>query len=221
VGNLLNGYLISYFILNSLTVHIPFLITLVAGDLLAGEATSGTYRILITRPVSRTKLVASKFAAGLIYTCFLILWLAIMSMGLGIIIFGVGELIVLKSSMVIIFAKNDILWRFLAGYGFAALSMAVVASLAFLFSSLVENAIGPIVSTMAVIIVFVIISAINIDIFNKIQPFLFTTYMNSWRLFFDPVDLSEITKSISILLIHIFIFFGLTAFIFKRKDILS
>ena len=222
VGNLLNGYLISYFILNSLTVHIPFLIALVAGDLLAGEATSGTYRILITRPVSRTKLVASKFAAGLIYTCFLVLWLAVMSMGLGIIIFGIGELIVLKSSVVIIFARNDILWRFLAGYGFAALSMTVFASLAFLFSSLVENAIGPIVSTMAVIIVFVIISAIRIDIFDKIQPFLFTTYMNSWRLFFDdPVDFSEIIKSASILLGHIVIFFGLTAFIFKRKDILS
>ena len=38
VGNLLNGYLISYIILNSLVVHIPFLIALVTGDLLAGEA---------------------------------------------------------------------------------------------------------------------------------------------------------------------------------------
>jgi ABC-2 type transport system permease protein len=222
VGNLLNGYLISYFILNSLTVHIPFLIALVAGDLLAGEATSGTYRILITRPVSRTRLIAAKFLAGIIYTCILVLWLAVMSMGLGIIIFGIGELIVLKSSMVIIFAKNDILWRFLAAYGFAALSMAVVASLAFLFSSLVENAIGPIVSTMAVIIVFIIISAIDINIFDKIKPFLFTTYMNSWRLIFDdPVNISEIIKSVGVLLIHIVVFLGLTTIIFRRKDILS
>ena len=37
VGNLLNGYLVSYLILTSLAVHIPFLIALVAGDLLAGE----------------------------------------------------------------------------------------------------------------------------------------------------------------------------------------
>ena len=222
VGNLLNGYLISYFILNSLTIHIPFLIALVAGDLLAGEATSGTYRILITRPVSRMKLLASKFFAGIIYTCLLILWLALMSMVLGIIIFGIGELIVLKSTMVIIFAKNDILWRFLGAYGFAALSMSVVASLAFLFSSLVENAIGPIVSTMAVIIVFIIISAIDINIFDKIRPFLFTTYMNSWRLIFDdPVNISEIIKSVGVLLGHIIVFTGLTAIIFRRKDILS
>ncbi|MFZ1282429.1 MAG: ABC transporter permease, partial [Ignavibacteriaceae bacterium] len=77
VGNLLNAYLVSYLILTSLAVHIPFLIGLVAGDLLAGEATAGTYRMLITRPVSRTQIITSKFLAGIIYTNLLILWLAV------------------------------------------------------------------------------------------------------------------------------------------------
>jgi len=80
VGNLLNTYFVSYLILNSLSVHIPFLITLVAGDLLAGEATAGTYRLILTRPVSRMKIVSSKFIAGIIYTFLLILWLAIVSL---------------------------------------------------------------------------------------------------------------------------------------------
>jgi ABC-2 type transport system permease protein len=222
VGNLLNGYLISYIILNSLVIHIPFLIALVAGDLLAGEATAGTYRLLITRPVSRFKILSSKFLSGIIYTNLLVLWLAVISLGLGIIIFGVGELIVIKSSSIIIFPQYDILWRFLLGYSFASLSMMVVASLAFLLSSLVENAIGPIVSTMAIIIVFIIISAIDIDVFQKIKPFLFTTYMSSWRLFFDdPIDLSKILESTLILVGHILAFFGITVYIFHKKDILT
>lgn len=222
VGNLLNGYLVSYFILMSLAVHIPFLITLVAGDLLAGEATAGTYRLLITRPVSRMFIVSSKFIAGFIYTALLVLWLAILSLGIGIIIFGVGELIVVKSSGIIIFALNDIFWRFLGAYGFAILSMTVVTSLAFLFSSLVENAIGPIISTMAIIIVFLILSAIQIDFFRNLKPYLFTTYMSSWRLFFDdPVDIPALIKSVVTLLGHIVVFFTVTAIIFKRKDILT
>ncbi|MFZ0454025.1 MAG: ABC transporter permease subunit [Ignavibacteriaceae bacterium] len=222
VGNLLNGYLITYLILGSLYVHIPFLIALVAGDLLAGEATSGTYRILITRPVSRIKLVTSKFAAGLLYTYSLIFWLALISLGLGIIIFGTGELIVLKSSQIIIFAKNDVLWRFILAFLFASLSMSVVTALAFFFSSLVENAIGPIISTMAVIIVFIIISAIEINIFQAVKPYLFTTYMSSWRLFFDDkINYQEIVNSCLILLAHIMLFFGAAAWIFKKKDILS
>lgn len=222
VGNLLNGYLVAYLIMNSLAIHIPFLITLVAGDLLAGEATAGTYRMILTRPVSRTQIIFSKFIAGIIYTALLILWLAVSSLAAGLLVFGTGELLVLNNQIIIIFEQSDILWRFLAAYGFAALCMSVVTALAFLFSSMVENAIGPIISTMAVIIVFVILSALNIEFFQNIKPYLFTNYLLSWKLFFDdPVDLSEVLKAITVMLIHIIFFFSLTLFLFRRKDILS
>ena len=222
VGNLLNGYWISYIILNALTIHIPFLITLVAGDLLAGEATAGTYRILVTRPISRMQIVTSKFLSGLIYTSSLILFLAFMSLAVGLVIFGSGELIVTGDQSIIIFEKSDILWRFLLAYGFAILSMMVVCSLAMLFSSLVENAIGPIVATMAVIIIFIILSAFDVEILRDIRPYLFTNYMLDWRGFFDdPLDLAEITKSVLVLSGHIIIFFTATSFIFHKKDILS
>ena len=222
VGNLLNGYWISYIILNALTIHIPFLITLVAGDLLAGEATAGTYRILLTRPISRMQIVTSKFLSGLIYTSSLILFLAFMSLAAGLIIFGSGELIVTGDQSIIIFEKSDILWRFFLAYGFAILSMMVVCSLAMFFSSLVENAIGPIVATMAVIIIFIILSAFDVEILRDIRPYLFTNYMLDWRGFFDdPLDLAEITKSVLVLSGHIIIFFTATSLIFHKKDILS
>ena len=222
VGNLLNGYWISYIILNALTIHIPFLITLVAADLLAGEATAGTYRILVTRPVSRMQIVTSKFLAGMFYTGSLILFLAVMSLVVGLIIFGSGELIVTGNQSIIIFEKSDILWRFFLAYGFAILSMTVVCSLAILFSSLVENAIGPIVSTMAVIIIFIILSAFDVEILREIRPYLFTNYMMNWREFFDdPLDFAEITKAVLVLSGHIIVFFTATSLIFNKKDILS
>ena len=222
VGNLLNGYWISYIILNALTIHIPFLITLVAADLLAGEATAGTYRLLITRPVSRMQIVVSKFLSGIIYTGSLILFLALMSLVVGLIIFGTGELIVTGSKSIIIFEKSDILWRFLLAYGFAIISMTVVCSLSIFFSSLVENAIGPIVATMAIIIIFIILSAFDVGILREIRPYLFTNYMMDWREFFnDPIEWAEVGKSVSILIGHILIFFTATSFIFIKKDILS
>ncbi len=221
VGNFINGYLISHLVLGLLTIHIPFLITLVSGDLLAGEATAGTYRMLITRPVSRTKLLVAKFLAGLIYTHALILFLAVISLGLGLILFGGGELIVI-SDKIVIFAKDDILWRFALAYGVAALSMTVVSALAFFFSSLVENAIGPIISTMAIIIVFIIFSGLDVDFFRELRPYLFTTYMNTWKeLFRDPVDLGEVIRSSLVLAGHIVGLFGITLYLFNRKDIVS
>ncbi len=220
-GNLLNGYLIAYIILQSLSAYIPFLVLLVGGDLLAGEATAGTYRIMLTRPITRYSFITAKFVAGIIYTNLLLIFMMILSIGLGIMIFGTGELIVFSNKLYV-FAQDDIIWRFLVSYGFVILSMSTVISLSILFSSLVENAIGPIISTMFVIITFLIVSALNIEAINSIKPFLFTNHMSAWRNFFvNPIDLSEIVLSFSVLLGHIFIFYFLTVIIFKRKDILS
>ncbi len=220
-GNFLNGYLMSFLVLGALAIHIPFLITLVAGDLLAGEATSGTYRMLITRPITRNQLLTAKLIAATIYTNLMVLFLGVMSLGLGVILFGTGELIVIKD-ILIIFAKDDILWRFAIAYGIAALSMMVVTSMAFFFSSMVENAIGPIVSTMAVIIVFYILSAINIEVLQGLKPYMFTTYMQSWNIIFTtPVEMDELYQAMGILSFHIALFLGLTYYYFNKKDITS
>jgi len=222
VGNLVNGYLASYLIMMSLVVHIPFLIALVAGDLLAGEATAGTYRMLITRPISRTQIITSKFLAGIIYTFLLILWLAFTSIVVGSLILGTGELLVVNDQGIIVFAQNDILWRFALAYLYAVLSMSVVAGVAFLLSALVENAIGPIIATMALIIVLLIMSTIPVDFLKSLKPYFFTSYMLDWRLFFtDPFELTEILKSSAILLAHVISFYLIGLVMFNRKDILT
>ena len=221
VGNLMNGYLLAHFMMQTLFIHIPFLIVLVGGDLLAGEAAAGTYRILITRPVSRFKIITAKFAAGLIYTNLLLLWLAILSLGVSLLVFGSGELLVIRNK-IYIFASDDVLWRFIFAYFYASLSMSTVFGLAFFFSSLVENAIGPIVASMAVIIIFIILSAIPIEFLKIIKPYLFTNYMADWGSFFtDPVEVFSVVKSGLILIGHILGFYLVTLYIFSKKDILS
>jgi len=220
-GNLFNGYLVANLVLQGLFVHIPFLIVLVGGDLLAGEATAGTYRMLLTRPVSRLEVISAKFLAGIIYTCLLLFWLSLFSLGGSLLIFGGGELLVMKSKLVI-FASNDILWRFASAYAYAALSMSTVFAYSFFFSSLVENAIGPIVATMALIIILLILSAIPVEFLQNIQPYFFTSHMIKWNGFFeDVVNYKEIFNSVWILLAHIAGLFVITSVIFIKKDILS
>lgn len=220
-GNLLNGYLATYIILATLYVHIPFLITLVTGDLIAGEAASGTLRMLLTRQVSRTRLLMAKFIAGLLYTSALIFCMALISILLGIAIMGTGDLIVIKNT-IFIFSENDVLWRLLAAFGFGLIAMWCVASLSFMFSTFADNSIGPIILTMTVIISFIVISAIDLSIFRVVKPFLFTTYMGSWKLFFEePADYQKIGLSLFVLFTHIIIFLGVSLFNFNRKDILT
>lgn len=220
-GNLFNGWFISHLIMHSLFVHIPFLITLVAADALAGEATSGTYRILLTRPVSRSKVLIIKYITTIFYTTTLVLFLGLLSVGLGNIFFGGGDLIVFKDGILLLPA-NEIFWRFALAYLGATVAMWTVASLAFFFSSFVENAIGPIIGTMAVLIIFLIIGELPIEFFQSIKPYLFTTYTLVWmKAFEEPIDFYEMSKSIGYLLIYSAGFFLTTLYLFRKKDILS
>lgn len=220
-GNLLNGYFTAYLILNSLFMHIPFLIALVTGDLIAGEAAGGTFRQILCGPVSRFKLITAKFIAGLTYTSLLITFMAVISLGIGIALFGTGDIVVMKKAINFI-PESESFWRLVYAFLFGMLGMSVVAALSFLLSSYAENSIGPIIGTMAVVIFCTVISALNISIFKYMRPFLFTTYLTDWRVFFDLVpDYARITRSAVILGLHVIVLFGFTAFRFSRKDILS
>jgi ABC-2 type transport system permease protein len=221
-GKKLNGYFIFYLILHTLLVHVPLLICLVAGDAVAGEANMGTLRLLVTKPVSRTSLMLSKFFASAIYTLLLLLFMAVVGLLGSVALFGISDLMVQKSEMFILLDKSDVLWRYVAACGFAALSMMTVAALAFLFSVFADNSIGPIISAMSVVIVATILTTMDIPVFYSLKPYLFTNHMLNWKGFFDqPVDFREVLKSALVLLFHIVLFVTLAIRIFRRKDILS
>jgi ABC-2 type transport system permease protein len=221
-GKKLNGYFVCFTILNTLLVHVPLLIALVAGDMIAGEANMGTLRLLVTKPISRTKLLLGKFMATSVYTVALLFFMAVLSLFVSMLIFGTSDLMVFKSEEFIILDRNDVLWRYVYAFGFAAVSMLTVASMAFLLSIFAENSIGPIVTTMSIIIVLTILTTMNIPFFNGLKPFLFTNHMLNWKGFFDDeIDYKEIGKSTMVLFTHIVLFIGAAIFIFRKKDILS
>lgn len=220
-GNLLNGYLIGHLILNALFILFPLSIVLIAGEILAGEATGGTYRLIITRPISRFQILFSKFIAGSIYTFSILAWMVFVSLIGSLIIFGSGELIIVSDGLNI-FAQDDILWRFALAYLHVLFSMTLVFTLTFLFSSFVENAIGPMIATMSILIVFVIISQLPLDLAQQLKPYIFTNYMADWNLFFSyDIDWTEVLNSLLILGGHSLFFLIITIIIFLKKDILT
>ena len=233
-GKLLNGYLVCYILLQLLLVHVPLLIALVAADMISGEANMGTLRLMLTKPISRTQFLLAKFMASAIYTLMLLVWIAFLALFVSMFLFGVDDMVIQKTNYLVQLPVGDVFWRYVGAFGFALLSMLSVAALGFFLSNFAENSIGPIVATMSVIIFFTILSTMSIPLFQKIQPFLFTTYMVNWKEFFDPEVNADnaviigslqhparIIQSALILVFHIVGFVGATMVLFKRKDILS
>jgi ABC-2 type transport system permease protein len=231
---ILNGYFVCFVVLNLLLVHIPILVALIAGDMVSGEANMGTLRLLVSKPVSRTRLLLVKFLAASVYTLLLLVWVALLSLFLSLALFGSNQLFVARGLEVNILDASDILWRYFAAFGFAAIGLLTVASLAFMFSCFADNSIGPIVACVSVIILFTILTQLQIPFYDEtIKPWLFTTHMLGWKGFFyvqgqDGVtvngsieNLPAILRSGLVLTGYIIVFLAVAGWHFNRKNILS
>jgi len=220
-GNVLNGWFFGFFFMGALWVHIPIVLTIVAGDQIAGEGNAGTFRFLLTHAVSRTRIITAKFIVTLIYTAAMVLFIGGLTLGLSLWAFGSGDLLIVRRGILVI-PEEELAFHFLAAYGLATLAMFVVSSLCFFFSALTDNSIGPIIATMAVIIVSILIITLPFEMFQAIRPFLFVNYFDAWQMVFaDPIPWGAIRSHVAILAGFMAAFFLMALVYFSRKDILS
>jgi len=220
-GNVLNGWFFGFFFMGALWVHIPIVLTIVAGDQIAGEGNAGTFRFLLIHAVSRTRIIVAKFIVTLIYTALMVLFIGGLTLGLSLWAFGSGDLLIIRRGILVI-PEARLPYLFLVAYGLATLAMFVVSSLCFLFSALTDNSIGPIIATMAVIIVSIIIITLPFELFQAIRPYLFVNYFDAWqKVFDDPIPWEVIRTNIIILVGFLGVFFLTATVYFARKDILS
>jgi ABC-2 type transport system permease protein len=232
---IMNGYLVAFVILNTLLIQVPLLVALVAGDIIAGEANMGTLRLLVIRPVSRTRLLLVKFYASVIYTVALLVWMALLALLLSMLLFGTNDMMIARNTVMEQIRSSDVLWRYFAAFGYATVALSTVAALAFLLSVFADNSIGPIVSTISIVIVLTILSEMRIPLYdNTVKPWLFTSHMLAWKGFFYSQsdgqgaaipgtieNLPAILRSLGVLLLYIFGFVTAAIVSFKKKDILS
>ena len=232
---IMNGYLVAFVILNTLLIQVPLLVALVAGDIIAGEANMGTLRLLVIRPVSRTRLLLVKFFASVVYTVALLVWMAVLSLFLSMLLFGTNDMMIARNTVMEQIRSSDVLWRYIAAFGYATVALSTVAALAFLLSVFADNSIGPIVSTISIVIVLTILSEMRIPLYdNTVKPWLFTSHMLAWKGFFysqsdgqgaaipgSVENLPAILRSLVVLLVYIFGFVTAAIVSFNKKDILS
>src|SRR6266550_4187163 len=92
-----NGYVPTEFI-SALTVSVvmlmpqiillmPLYASLVGGDFVAKEYEDGTLRMILSRPISRTRLLFVKWVAGVIFAAVLVLVLGVTALGIARVLF--------------------------------------------------------------------------------------------------------------------------------------
>jgi len=201
-ADFVNGYFMAALAMNPVFhMLIPLFIAVAGGLMVAGEAEAGTLRACLVRPVSRGRLLLSKFCWLAVYSLALSFFYLILLIALGIANFDTGDLYTLNVIFhngqhgVSTILSEDVPTRFFCAGLLASAGMTVLASLALLISALVESAAMAYIITLSVY--FVEMTLYAFPALDWLYPYLFVTHMNRWQqCFYEHMKMGDIYVSL-------------------------
>ena len=213
-----NGVFLSFLALTILlTLVLPLVIAVVAGDSIAGEAGLGTLRYLLTVPAGRTRLLSVKYAAVVIFGLAACLLVSAVSLIMGAILFPIGPVTLLSGTTV---SLADGLLRLLWVTLYVAAGMAALAAIGLAISTLTEHPIGAI----AALLVLAVASEVadNVAQFAVIHPYLPTHFWLSFdALLRAPIDTGTLLHGLLSFAVYIVIFGSIAWARFTSADVTS
>jgi ABC-2 type transport system permease protein len=198
---------------------LPLCVLVVAGDSIAGEASSGTLRYLLTRPVSRSRLLSAKLVSIVIYVLFSVIVVALACYLSGILLFkSSGSITTISGGEPLTPSQTALRIVFTVLY--VAVSMLGVAAFALLLSSIVENPLGATLGGFAILVASTTLDAL--DAAGSAQPYLPTHYWLKFvDLFRNPVLWRDVERGLLLQAVYVAVMLGAAWAYFTSKDIKS
>jgi ABC-type transport system involved in multi-copper enzyme maturation permease subunit len=213
-----NGVFLAFIALSILlTLVLPLVMAVVSGDSLAGEAGTGTLRYLLTVPAGRTRLLAVKYTAVVIFGLVACLLVTVASLIMGVILFPVGPVTLLSGTTV---SLGVGLLHLLYVTLYVAAAMAALGAIGLAISSLTEHPIGAI----AAVLVLAVASEVADQVaqFAVIHPYLPTHFWLSFdSLLRTPIDTSSLLHGLLSFGVYIVIFGSIAWARFASADVTS
>ncbi|ETN95902.1 ABC-2 type transport system permease protein [Zhouia amylolytica] len=217
-GDLLNGNLLIYLILNTLWFHLPLILMIIVSGTLTSEYKDRTLQAVMMQPVSKVKFLLSKYVVATLFTVLVVLVLAITSFCLSYLIFGSGDLIVYLDTLNFFENKdafNRLIWAFIVGmFSMVFFSLASL-TLAVFFKEATK--------TWIISVFFLILCnlLLKVDFGNNwFNDVFFVKLNDTWQyLFYYEIDWKKISINVFLLIVYSTIFTILGINYFKKTDI--
>src|SRR5215470_16002665 len=209
------------FALFTLLVSASFLLVVVValfcGDTVASEASWGSLRYLLAIPVPRGRPLGTKLLVSLLYSAVALAVLTGTALLAGTLRYGWHPL---RTTVAGEIASGPATLRLLGILAYLAVSLLVVAGLAFLLSVSTDHPLGAVGGAVMLQIVSSILN--QIDALGNIRNFLPSHYSAAWvGLLSTPTQWTGMIQGTISALIYGVIFFGLAFWRFVRKDVVS
>jgi ABC-2 type transport system permease protein len=217
-----------------LPVFLPVAVAVVAGDSIAGEASTGTLRYLLTRPISRTRLLVAKLVTIIAFVLTAVVAVTLTSYVTGIAAFGsspaaaVGQPGAVQSGNLQSGSVTSLsgapltvvqlIERIIGAVGFITVSMLGVAAIALFLSTVTDSALGSALGALAALVGSEVL--VTLDAAASVRPFLPTRYWLAWIDFFrQPVFWRDIQRGFGIQALYVAVFLAAAWANFSSKDI--
>jgi ABC-type transport system involved in multi-copper enzyme maturation permease subunit len=196
---------------------LPLCIAVVAGDAVAGEANLGTLRGLLTVPAGRTRLLAVKYAALMVFSVAVCLLITVVSLIMGLLLFHTGPVTLLSGTTV---SLGSGVLRVLAVTAYAAVAMMALSAIGLAASTLTQHPVGAIAGLMVLVVASEICD--QVQQLSAIHAYLPTHWWLSWDgLFRSPMDLSGVATGVVSFAGYAAIFVSIAWARFTSADITS
>ena len=232
-----------------LPVFLPVAVAVMAGDSIAGEASAGTLRYLLARPVGRTRLLFAKLVTVIAFTLLAVIAVTVTAYATGVLILGPsraaavgfapggtsgsiapgaggGPTAGLQPGSAVTSLSGapltilQLAERVLGAMAFITVSMLGVAAIALFLSTITSSAIGAAFGSLAALVGSEVLVTLNAA--SAVQPYLPTRYWLAWIDFFrQPVFWRNIDRGFGIQAVYVVVFLAAAWANFATKDITS
>jgi ABC-2 type transport system permease protein len=200
-----------------LPLFLPLAVAVVAGESVAGEASIGTLRYLLVVPVSRTRLLAVKYAGALAYCLASAFIVAAVGTLMGALLFPIGPVTLLSGTQV---SYLDGLGRLVLVALYIAAMMAGLAAIGLFVSTLTESAIAAMATTAVLSVLSQVLN--QVPQLDWLAPWLFSHYwLNYGDLLRDPIATGAVTHGLAATAAYVLIFGSLAWSRMTTKDVSS
>ena len=217
-GNLLNGNLIIYLVLNSFWFHVPLILMIVVSGFLTTEYKDQTVEAVMLQPVSKRGFITSKYLAAVVFTLFILLILVASTFALSYAFFGTGDLVVFLDGLSF-FESEEAMRRLVLAFLVGSLTMVFYAVVSLTLAVILQEA----TITWIVAALFLIGTTLLLRFeFNAalLNTYFFPKLTDSWQyLFYAEVPTGMILLKNGVLLGYIAIAAYIGIHYFTKRDI--
>jgi ABC-2 type transport system permease protein len=207
-----------------LPIFLPIAVAIVAGDAIAGEATTGTLRYLLVRPVQRTKLLLAKLISMIVFVLVAVLAVTVTSYFIGVNLFhplpAEATAGVVTSVSGPPLSPTELVLRIVAAMLYIGVSMLGVGAIALFLSTMTDSSLAATLGALAALVGSQVL--VLLDAAGSVRPYLPTRYWLAWiDLFREPILWRDVNRGLAIQAVYVVVSLGAAWANFATKDVKS